>query len=1138
MRPLVSLAMLLLALLLAGAHPAAAAGSRLAIEDGHARIIVTWDAPVAFTIDRSTTSLVVTADRPFPTDLDILAETVERGFATLAIDADRMALRIRAHPEGAASVRADGDRSLAIELASVTSPSLGLRIGQHADFVRAVVEPIDPRAVSVVRSGDRLNLDLPGRLTADDLERLAGLAGIADLAAAHQQLVLTLKPGVTVHDHVVAPDKLVLDIRRSANDETSSKPATGSKPTPLAAGLASHRPMPRPSRRTGPASVAATPGPMADVPAIPLGETAPAGAVNWRSSHFTELKVTSRVFDDRSIELLFAWPEPVPAAAFVRAGQLWLAFGATAEALDVDAAALTRIAGRWISSMRAEPHAEATLFRLALTRTAPAAMRPDGSGWRLTLGPQALASPNDRGTVSSGSPQLGPDQGEVIGSTDDGVRLRGIDMLIETIDPLVGDRLGIGLALQERAMQPRDLARFVGLRFLPTLQGAAWRQLTDLSAASEAQPGVHTLGPIQGVARRWGRPASEVEAVPDKLAEAEAAEVAEIDHQGAAAPPLVTASVRATGDAEAANAVHEQDAAEPELAAAEAREDASSQAGSPAVTVAGPLDLARHKAKRGVGFWSRRSELLQQLAAAPSAEREPAELALARLLVAHGLGLEALSLLGEPDSTPAGAVTVGGEPAARPALTGAAQFLAGRAAAARQTLDDPRLAMDDETALWRAAALAAGQQWDDALALWQRGQAFLEHYPASTQAALGEEGVMLLLQNGHGDEAMALIEHLQGLRLDPAAADRVRALEAIALERDGALDEARAIWRRLSRHGSAESRSRAVLALVELDLAAERIDLAQAIARLVDDQVHWRGQADEIRLERRLAALQRSAGQPEAALATLRAVIDRQPAAEAVELVTAEMTDIFDELFDAFVAGERDATSMLRLYRTHGELLSPDDGRVEDLAAALAELGLLDAATGLLRDQLGRRTARDAGRARIGHELARLLAQDGDRRGALAALVDSTPVDAIPDSLAQARRELLASLNDEEAAVPQAAALSARDKLRQAFDQEDWLQVIDAARPLEGALTPDQRLDAEASELVLMLAIAARATGDDARVEILQQRYGETLSSADAAVLGLLAKRPRFSGEAATVLADAAEHTRKARSALADLPPP
>ena len=313
--------------------------------------------------------------------------------------------------------------------------------------------------------------------------------------------------------------------------------------------------------------------------------------------------------------------------------------------------------------------------------------------------------------------------------------------------------------------------------------------------------------------------------------------------------------------------------------------------------------------------------------------------------------------------------------------------------------------------------------------------------------------------------------------------------------------------------------------------------------------MHWRGQRDEFRLWRHLARLQQETGQLEAAMRTLQAALVREPPVTAAKAITTDMGRLLDLLFAEFATGERDATSMLQLFRQFSELVAAGaegDRQVLSLSEALIGLDLPGPAIELLRARLQLSTARDASRARLGLALARSLAGSAERQGAIAALLDTTPVEQIETSLSDARRQLLSDLGspdtgagDAEDLTPLAATLAgARAALdRAAADPAAWREVVEATLGLEVLLPASGTLDQEASELVLIAATAARQLGEAAMLQQLYRRFAERLSDGDdAAMLQMLASTGELGGAAADVPADAANYIQRLRQALAAMP--
>lgn len=1127
------------ALVMLLASAARAATSDVATEHGFARLAVDWPAPVTLMVETRAAGVDIRASQPFPADLSTLATALGGQLESARLNDSATVLELRARTGFGIETEILDDRSLRIALAPTDALQLGLRFGRHADFERVVIEPVRANQMRLGQDDSRLTVTLPGALTAADRAELATVAGIERVAAVGNQLFLDLAPGAHATPLFVEPDRQVLDIY----------PAGGTAPGPTSHAAA------------GPAvSPPAGPAASGQIPSLPSELAASAdrsgyrkptrAAAPWTSQSFSTLTIAAERIDDDRLELGFTWPEPVPAAVFVRGARLWIAFAADAAEISLDRETFSRAGHRFISALREESHSEATLIRFDLIGRPAIEVRRDEQVWRITLaGAEAAgAVPAASGPDTGGRMPLEPGPTGAAHTSSPGLFLPGIDAVLSLDDPLVGDRLGIGMARSPTAESPiREStapARFVGLRLLPAVQGAVWRRLSmPVGKPKWTTAGLY-LDADDGVVRtartRPSQPAPLIDILPMALDVAAnqppppPTDVADATDDQPVEPATVTETALPSDDPAVAPA-NDQAAAIRETGSIGSSDEQQPEEQDEQLATPGLLDLARLSIVPRRRFFDHRTALLD--AAAQADRQDPTSLALelARLHVAHGLGAEAVALL---DNAPSASGSAAGSPA-RQALHGAALFLAGRYESALEHLVRAEVEADDEAALWRGATLAALEQWDEALGPWRRGAPWLAGYTASNQAALGEHGIMLLLQTGRVDEAFALLEQLAARRLPTRSRERLRELEAVALERDGAIEEARTIWRSLMAGGSAEARSRALAALTFSDLEAGRIDADLAVDQLIADSVHWRGQRDEVAKRRRLAALQRSAGMPEAALTTLEDALSGAPRAEVAAAITDDMAAIVDGFLQELVAGERSATETLLLYRRYIELVAPGpagDAKVVALGESLSELGFEDVAIDILRARLGQSELRGAGRAALGFALAELLARQGDGLAAMSALVDSTPIDAIDEGLAKERLELFRAIGEAGDSTALETSTT-RDRARQAFDRRAWPTVIEATRTLEAELPTVGALDTAASETVLLAAIAARQQGDELLVDRLVATYEDRLATpTDDALLALLAKNARFAGAAGDVLAEATSYARAMRGAIRRMP--
>jgi hypothetical protein len=545
--------------------------------------------------------------------------------------------------------------------------------------------------------------------------------------------------------------------------------------------------------------------------------------------------------------------------------------------------------------------------------------------------------------------------------------LPGIDATLSLVDPIVGDRLGIGLALAETGPSPES-ARFAGLRLLPAAQGAVWRHLAEGGGTALPGDGGLVLGPAQGVVLRDGGLVAD-----GRPAEAGVGPVFEPGNEGmpaSGAPPSGSAASDSplAGGAVGLDRMPATAGVTPVGGGGDPVDPSPDVAEPPAAWPgisrrSGLRGHARGGERRGSVGPSRRlssrSGALQGDAipdvldpedglpagrrpgrrARSGGDRARSGTAPCRSWPGGRSRGASAGLHLAPNAYPLGGAygSDGALVAGRQAVLGAAAFLAGRYTEAAEALESRLLDGDDETALWRAVSLAAQERWDEALPAWRRGHGFLEAYPVAAQAALGRFGVALLLQTGRIEDALALIDRLTSLRLDQAAAERIRNLEAMALERDGAIDEARAIWQALARAGLPETRSLPCWRL------SNRLSPSGGSPRLRRSSGWWRtaSLARPCRRDRSLATAGGASpcGRP-AGGSALDAPGSDGPRATAG-----------DRLGDHGPHGRHprwavrrsrgrpaDATSMLQAYRRFAELVPPGadgDARVESLALSL-----------------------------------------------------------------------------------------------------------------------------------------------------------------------------------------------------------
>ncbi|NJO37064.1 MAG: hypothetical protein HC871_04860 [Rhizobiales bacterium] len=379
--------------------------------------------------------------------------------------------------------------------------------------------------------------------------------------------------------------------------------------------------------------------------------------------------------EDLPEAIVIDWGEPVAAAVFLRAGHLWAVFD------QADAGLLSGLpsAPGAFEPGSFVPAEGGTALRYPLRENVDISVSREEGRWRI----EAAPSPARPKAVSiervdaSSALRLSPVSGGHV---------------VRIIDPAVGDRIDV-LPLGEAGIgQPRG-QRFVDLDLLPTLQGLAWRPLSDRLTASVNDRGLEFRSP-EGLALTNLSPGS------------------------SPSEPVILEAM-ATKPSERADMV--DGSAEPPQDLPAAIDGA--QPTEMVRTALSHVDLAGSGVERELVNEYRRIRRQAISKAAPE-KRDQARLDLARLLVAERLATEARTVLNGISDHAAGDVML-----QKQALSGVAAFLIGHRAEASSILFDPDLNDDQEIEIWRAALESMDAKWQAAAERWRRGEDILDAYP-------------------------------------------------------------------------------------------------------------------------------------------------------------------------------------------------------------------------------------------------------------------------------------------------------------------------------------------------------------------------------------------------------------------------
>ncbi len=1068
--------------------------------DGIGRLVFEWPAPIRYSVRLEGDSVILVFARPAVLTLDPAlaelrdyiraADVAENGRrVTLRLAGDygldhftdgiRIALDLIApKTEGLIAPKtgettAEG-RTVATDPPFAAGPAIPVRVGEHPGFSRLVFDWTAPVAYNLTHSGDTAvlrfqrprSLDLR-KVHKDQPTRLRAIEILpeGDVTAVR----LTVAPGVRLRNFRHGM-KIVLDLL----DPAGEPPATISPPpaTP---------PAPTPPTPTSPASTPLTPTgaptpliPVTPQPAPqPTPRPTPAAATSAATSPPAAVdmgeatdKVSVRVTTDADgVILRFAWPTPVSAAAFRRAGSYWLVFDQpTRFDLREVTAANHPFLGRVVQ--RASGSAAVLLF----TTGADAAPRlsRDGTHWIVDFrsrvrGPDRLIAQRVESRPSEGVRLLLP--------------VRGAGEAVWLEDPEVGDRIAVvpvpdaGLGLAEG----RDWPEF---QLLPTIQGVAVVPRADDLIVRSVAEGV-SIGSATGL---LASNAMTRHAAADRGPE-------EVAHR----PVPERFQVRLPESAPEGV---------PESVAERSREQNYWALRRPRL-----FDLPAWRRNGPETFTLARQELQRAVIEVPAVRQDLARRNLARFFFAHGLAAEAAGVLDLIRRESPGRMR---DPELL-LLSGASAVLMGDTREADRILANKSLDGEPEAMLWRAALAGALGNWGAAAQAFEKTAGLIDDYPKVVRFRLRLLAAEALIEAGDPIGALA---PLDAMREDSPDADQLAQIAFLDGRRaavEGRPVEAREVWQALANNPHQPSRARAVLELTEMMLEHGEITRAEAIDRLEQVRFMWRGGPFEFTVLRRLGQLYLTEDKPRDGLSILRQAASNFPDHPRVDAVTQEMAEAFRQLYLGGGADRLSPLSAVALFQEFRELTpsgAEGDAMIAALADRLVAVDLLGRAAALLEEQVKFRLS-GLEKARTGTRLAAIHLLHRQPAAALTAL-DASAVNAMPESLTRERQRLEAQALFETGRGVEALAKLEGDESHDAallradmlWRLREWAEAADAFAQLlsksenmaEGGQGTAGARDRSVAQLVLNRAVALSLAGDRARLEGLAARYGALMA--------------------------------------------
>ncbi|MBP0446241.1 hypothetical protein J8J14_15820 [Roseomonas sp. SSH11] len=478
------------------------------------------------------------------------------------------------------------------------------------------------------------------------------------------------------------------------------------------------------------------------------------------------------------------------------------------------------------------------------------------------------------------------------------------------------------------------------------------------------------------------------------------------------------------------------------------------------------------------------------LAAAPPLTRMPLRRAAAEGMLALGLAQEAQAMIRlafqedpRASSDPRSIL-----------LNAAAALLANRLPEARP-LATAEMPANDEVTLWRALLAAMEGDASAAAPGLARTLPLLLGYPEPMRARLLPLAAEALQEAGDAGAARQLLQSAGDLPF--LALARARMAEA-----EGRAEEALSLYATLASGRDRLVRARALRRAAELRLASGTLDAAGAAAALEAALFAWRGDAEELGLRLRIAALRGAAGNARAALDLLKdtAAIypdqgDRiRPAQEAAFLQA---------------IGQEPPLTAAALWESQPALL-PKDQRgataLASLADRLAAMELPDRGVALMEQALDR--AAPAQRPALAMRLAELRLAAGKPAAALHALeaVPDDPENALSRGLVAARARSALGAGAEAVSILRGLGAPALPALAALLaERQDWIGASDAFI----ALSASRPEDPATPQHVLRAAAFAALGGDAARLAAIRAAWLQRIGQGSLAeALALLTADP------------------------------
>lgn len=495
------------------------------------------------------------------------------------------------------------------------------------------------------------------------------------------------------------------------------------------------------------------------------------------------------------------------------------------------------------------------------------------------------------------------------------------------------------------------------------------------------------------------------------------------------------------------------------------------------------------------GFYEAKRELEQQLLQAADVRANSLRLKLAQLYLGEGMANETLAWLqlieaNDPSFFAERKLM---------ALRGAAHFLNDDYAAAKEAFAHKRLREHEEYKLWRDA-LHIFEQARPRFDYLDYFPTYISKYPPLMREKLGILAADNYINRKSFSRALNTLDTLSLTGIRPQAVPYVDFLLGKIAAENGNAKGAAQLWEKLlAETDNRFVRARAQFALTSMLYSNGEIDLKEAINRLDQLRIVWRGDSLELALLNYLGQLYMDDGDYLAGLRAWQELVQQFPETDLASAVAREMAKTFNRLY---AEGEADSLPPLQALAIFYEFrqLTPvgeaGDVMIQALADRLIGVDLLDRAAALLKHQITFRQEKLA-RSRLGAKLALVHYLNKQPQQALDTL-ELTGYGRMPEALSLQRKRIaalaMAELGDAKRALDMLAPDGSREaealRLAMYWKLREWPNVVATAESLLGSREDmTAPLSKAETEYLLQLSIAYMFERDKTQLQYLRNYF-------------------------------------------------